>query len=251
MTEGFAYKYRGNVYRVPDNSCVTASEIDEFVLVMHKCFETIKKSSEIRNVILETWILVEYVIRLYLCNIYSVERFKTDELDPKYELLSSSYEVCLQKLELLLKSQRKLPDPPAPIEGFHPSRGILRYLQNHPEIKELIIEIENECNKSYDKYRQSELLSVKPLYFGPYKDIKLMALLKNIDDEWFKRARKLNKIRNFAAHSFDENKIYGELGLNGKNRLTSAREYCLEIIRILCGYEQLDSDAHFDIDMDG
>jgi len=56
-----------------------------------------------------------------------------------------------------------------------------------------------------------------------------------IDEEWFKKARKINSTRNLAAHSYDQQKICAKLGFTGPDAQEKVKEECLNLIRQLLG----------------
>ena len=104
VEEKFVYKYKGKVFSTFTNIPITAEDIMEFNEIAFNYFDNIKKTEEIRVVVLETWMLVEYYIRLGLSYTYNINKYKTERLNPKYDLLPNSFQVCLEKLNLLLTS---------------------------------------------------------------------------------------------------------------------------------------------------
>ena len=117
MKDFFVYKYKGKIFSVSNNIPITTGDIDDFNEILFNYFSNIGKTSEIRVVVLETWMLLEYYIRSALSYSFGMNKFKTDELDPKYQLLPSSFQVCLDKMKLIINTQRKLPLPPTRKQG--------------------------------------------------------------------------------------------------------------------------------------
>lgn len=52
-----------------------------------------------------------------------------------------------------------------------------------------------------------------------------------------------------AAHSYNSEKIYGSLGINGSNKLENTRDYCLNLLNELCSYKVCKPGTPVDIDM--
>jgi len=254
VEEKFVYKYKGKVFSTFTNIPITAEDIMEFNEIAFNYFDNIKKTEEIRVVVLETWMLVEYYIRLGLSYTYNINKYKTERLNPKYDLLPNSFQVCLEKLNLLLTSQRSLPLPPTRKEELALSNGLWKYMkEKYPHICEDLLKITDEYNakKFPELYNEidSSIFAVKR-YYGPYQDVKVTSMFENITEDWFKKAVKLNRARNVAAHSYDSEKIYKELGVSGSNRFEICRQYCIKLIEELCFITECDLDANIDIDMD-
>jgi hypothetical protein len=60
--------------------------------------------------------------------------------------------------------------------------------------------------------------------------IKIVA---GIDDDWIKKAKKLNRLRNNAAHVYSEDFIYKELGINGRNKISQLKSFCKTLLKHL------------------
>jgi hypothetical protein len=52
-----------------------------------------------------------------------------------------------------------------------------------------------------------------------------------IDSDWFKTVKKLNKCRNKAAHLYDDKFIYAEFGMNGDNKIQMLKDEIIELIK--------------------
>jgi hypothetical protein len=67
---------------------------------------------------------------------------------------------------------------------------------------------------------------IRLLYFGNGIINKTWVdILHDLDKNWFSLARKLNKARNVAAHSYDTNKILAVLGKTGQTQQNKQRMY--------------------------
>ena len=254
MREKFVYRYKGKVFSTFSNIPNTAEDIIEFNEIVFNYFNNIKKTEEIRVVVLETWMLVEYYIRLGLSYAYDINKYKTEKLNPKYDLLPNSFQVCLDKLNILLVSQRSLPLPPTKKVEMTSSYGLWKYMkEEYPHTFEEILKITDEYNsKKFPELHdeiESSIFAVKT-YYGPYQDVKFTSMFENITENWFKEAKKLNRARNVAAHSYDAKNIYKELGVSGDNRFESCRQYCIKLIEELCFITECDMEVNIDIDLD-
>ena len=92
----------------------------------------------------------------------------------------------------------------------------------------------------YLKYEDQYYRKKNPDY-NPVLQISDDSKYRNVDEHWFKEVskldegwfvaiKKINKVRNFAAHSFDENRIYTPLGIKGKNKLPKLKKYCKDTL---------------------
>lgn len=254
MKDFFVYKYKGKIFSVSNNIPITTGDIDDFNEILFNYFSNIGKTSEIRVVVLETWMLLEYYIRSALSYSFGMNKFKTDELDPKYQLLPSSFQVCLDKMKLIINTQRKLPLPPTRKQGNTLPYDLWKYIKSkNPQICDEFEQIIEEYNREkypelYDE-KGDERLVIK-LYFGAYQNVHIMTMFSNITNLWFDKAIKLNKTRNIAAHVFDSEAIYKELGFAGVNRFEMSRKFCIDLINELCLIRECKSDEKIDIDVD-
>jgi len=94
---------------IPDELKIAPMEIPELETVIYNCLTAINDTDSIRIVVIETWLLTEFFIRLALSSAYDIKKYKCDKIDPKYDLLPNSFNACLEMLEKLLNAQRELP----------------------------------------------------------------------------------------------------------------------------------------------
>ena len=254
MHDTFTYKYKDTISSIPDNIPLSTKEIPEFNDILFHCFTNIKNTTEIRVIILETWMVLEYYIRSGLSYAFNLSQYQTDDLDPKYELLPNSFKVCLEKLKLLIDSQRNLPPAPPKKDDIKAPFALLDYMKkNYPDFYEKLNFIIEEYNRKkhpecFPKIDYS-FIAFPINYYGPFQIEKIVTAFENITDSWYKKALKLNKARNMAAHSYNSEKIYGSLGINGSNKLENTRDYCLNLLNELCSYKVCKPGTPVDIDM--
>lgn len=255
MCETFTYKYKETIFSITDNIPISANEIPDFNDMLFHCFTNIKNTTEIRVIILETWMVLEYYIRSGLSYAFNLSQYQTDDLDPKYELLPNSFSVCLDKLKLLIDTQRKLPPAPPEKDDIKAPFGLLHYMKiEYPDFYEKLGSIIEEYNKIKHPECFPEidysLIAVTSSYYGPFQKRKIVSVFENITDSWYRKALKLNKARNIAAHSYNSEKIYTSLGINGSNKFENTRKYCPNFLNELCSYKVCAPDTPIDIDMD-
>ena len=89
----------------------TVSKFEEFLKIAENCIETIKKSDNIRLIVLETWLLIDYGVReLLLCAIDS-SSINRDDYDLRYKALPS-FRACISLLVKIKQTNTKLPPDP-------------------------------------------------------------------------------------------------------------------------------------------
>jgi hypothetical protein len=60
-------------------------------------------------------------------------------------------------------------------------------------------------------------------------------VVSNLGDDWFRLARRLNKVRNKAAHSYDHLAIAKSFGIDGPQVVDMVRAECLQLLKNLHG----------------
>jgi hypothetical protein len=59
---------------------------------------------------------------------------------------------------------------------------------------------------------------------------------EKITDNWIKKAIKINSARNFAAHDYNHETIYKELGIKGGKKLFLLKSFCKETLNETLGF---------------
>lgn len=249
MEKQFTFKYKGDVFSITRNTTLSPSDVEEFSNLLYNGLTKMHNSKEIRVIVLETWLIVEYYIRCGLEKAFNLNKFKTDDLDPKYDLLPSSFISCLEMLNRILKSQKNLPLAPKK-EDITASPQLWGYITEHnPKLLKEIKQIVEEYNNFYYPQKETDIcLSLQ--YFGPYQQEGLVNEYCNVDEKWIKKANKLNRTRNLAAHSYDEEKIYQSIGFSDEQRFEKAKNFCIGLLNDLCSFAICKSNDSVDIDMD-
>jgi len=192
----------------------------------------IKKTKNARLIILETWLIIDYSVRHILSYGLEIDRF----CDENLSILPQGFRDCTKLLSDLIKNQKAKSHNPSkdlinlPYEFkmamFNDKVFFKRFIQH-----EAAYYRKNNISLAYD---YSYLRNNK---FRNVDESWLQAVIK-LDTDWFKKADKLNKVRNFAIHSFDVKRVYTELGINGKNQLAELRIYCIQSLIDLLGVKK-------------
>ncbi len=213
--------------------------------------KSIKQSENPRVIVLETWLLLDFVIRqLIIWGIGSASH-SHDEFDLKSELLPIGFKNCLDFLLKFRDRQINLPTDPNQ-KCLNLPFGFWSYinkLENSSE-KEIFLKILSDYQKTqnpdyeipFSKKQQVDLLStslyslkptnVKSIVFRTVSDdwIKVTSLLT---PKWFKDVEQINKARNAAAHSYTDDNIFHCFGINGDKKIEKLRKKCIENIELL------------------
>ncbi len=201
----------------------------EFLERVDRTMVFIGNSDNPRMIILETWLIIDYSIRQILRYGLEVDKFSDDNFD----ILPQGFKDCSKLLQNFIKIQKeKLPNPAQHII-------LLPY-----EFKIAMLE-DKEFLKKYCQYEQ-EYYSLHKVTGDGYLTNKSdnrfrnvadewLHVIRNLDDDWFDKANKLNSVRNFAAHSFDKNMIFKKLGLTGRNTIDKLKDYCILTMKDLIG----------------
>ncbi|WP_339262121.1 hypothetical protein [Lysinibacillus sp. FSL K6-3209] len=234
-----------------DNMLFRGNEAEylEITEIISNCITEIKKSNNIRYMILETWLVIDFFVLDAIGKAFNLNKFNTTEYDCKLEVLPKSFSARVSILEKLLENQKALPiDPnenaiklPGKFWRFikKEDEALYRkflelletyYQKHYPEISKK--EKEKEMWKGYihksDLFSETVTYRANELWYETYK---------TIDKKWFERTRNINRIRNKAAHSYNPNDIYEELNktlkFNGKNNFKKTKRYLLETIEEL------------------
>lgn len=220
----------------------TMEEFDMLLKTIDGLKEKLETSNNPREIIFESWFIFDYYIRRMLLKGFDIEDFENQKLDLMYDLLPQSFDSCVKIFETLLITQREIY-----IKKMHPNA----YFKNQENtiafngsfIAYMLNEKADLFNEFYSEY-WNFLKRNEPEYLEHYNDwnyekFKVYKVAKKswvekcdeIDDEWFKIVRKLNKCRNKAAHLYDEKYIYSEFGINGTNQLLQLKTIIVELIK--------------------
>ncbi len=226
--------FYGNVY-----------DLEELHSVLDNCHEVLRKSESAREMVMETWLSLDFSIRQFLLSGFDLSRFCDEDFDLKYMLLPNTFSSLLKLFQRTIKYNSKFCIPGHPsndeIESIKGSISLWKYMkEKHEDLFNHIIEFQKE----YKAYKHPELkdanylMIMKPIELDRKRPLEKMnqgwrCTACKFDDSWFKKAEQLNYARNEAAHSVDSNKIGSRFGLSQPNMPEKIRGKCLEILNIL------------------
>jgi len=214
-------------------------------LVGH-CVQTVTESASPREMVLETWLVVDYAIRDLLVSGFGLSKFCQEDFDLRYVLLPKSFEALLKVMEETICYQSSVGEEPSQSDDYPPyvrsSLGFLKYLaENHADILQTLKETEEEYFAERYPELAEQIQQGKQFHFMrseketervPSGWLKLAA---SLGDDWFRLARRLNKARNKAAHSYDPSAIARAFGIAGPQVVDLVRAECLELLNKLLG----------------
>ncbi len=224
----------------------TLDQAEKLSDLIRRCVATVTEAASPREMILESWLVVDYAIRDLLVSGYGLTHFCQEDFDVRYELLPKSFEGLLKLLEGTVSYQTSLGEEPSQSDDYPPyirsSAGFLRHLaENHADIRERLKEIQAEYFAKRYPELAKQIQQGEQFHFMqrekqtervPSGWLKLAGSLGN---DWFRLARKLNKARNKAAHSYDLSAIARAFGIAGPQVVDSVRAECLGLLKKLLG----------------
>jgi len=223
-------------------------DLEKLTALVSHCLSVLRDSTDIRQIVLETWLVVDYSIRRFLLAGFELERFCDEDFDLLYNLLPRGFSTLLNLLSDTVKYSRKVPLEPEPIEvdrfgGFKASCEFWKFVcGRYPELVERINDIQREYIAEHNPYlTEGETVAFFPgICIDQERKVEKIQLgwrevACALDDDWFKCANQLNKARNVAAHSFRTDEIARPFGLSGPNALTLAKDKCFSIMSTLLG----------------
>jgi hypothetical protein len=232
-------------YRLSDKTpgIFSFKQMEELEIFISKNTLEIKLSKNPRLIILESWFIIDWFVRQFIISGINCYDLVSETFNPHYQLLPNSFRECINVLQDLIESQKKLEPKPLDINhGFKSSLEFWRFIeQKSPRTSKKIHELTKEFQK--EKYNIS---IPKGHDFGfvdntrgkkSYRFVtkEWLTDISKIDDKWISIALKLNKARNNAAHSINEESLYEPFGIKGKNRIERLRNECLSLLKTVTG----------------
>lgn len=229
-------------------STMTLQNYERLFKIVEASIIEIQKSTSVRLIIIETWLILDYCIRDIILGTLNLHNKTSENYDLRYKLLPFSFERCVEFLMNLINSQRNLPIKPYEPSRLNGSTGFWLFIsKNHKNIYDKIIELEDEyLLKTDPKYKEYKSnindqvlgISIKTILIRNNIEYRFMSdewlnSSKALDEEWFKKMKWINNARNIAAHSPDLERIYEKLGINGDNKIEKLRTSCIEQIEKL------------------
>ena len=74
-------------------------QLEKLSALASHCLETVNKSESPREMVLETWLVLDYAVRDLIVNSYGLYKFCQEDFDLRYELLPQSFRALLRFLK--------------------------------------------------------------------------------------------------------------------------------------------------------
>lgn len=226
-------------------------DMEPFFKNADRTIQTILAVESPRLIVLEAWLFCDFSIRTILLAAIDQNHVNLPEYDLRYQCLPSGFEGCIQLLLKIRTTNAALSRDPEErrlkIDG-----EFLHFLfQEHRDFVDRFMELEHTFYESKYPHLAKAVNLSNPVYVGfgessifdrgpKTKHARVPAgwleATESVDEDWLKRARRLNKARNMAAHSHDENAIAEALGITGPNTLRRVRYECVQILTDLWGF---------------
>lgn len=233
-----------------------------FEKLIKEYFKSVKELNNPRHVILETWLLVDFVIRILLSTLFNLTRFNSEKkkFDVRYKVLPQSFLKNLTILKKVLKIQGSLPEKPVDNSIKIDAEFGLFFMKKYKKEYKKYLDIIQEYYKKYHpelvnngKVKKMNITSTMPIisksdiFKAPKRycvNKSFIKSLKIIDKNWYKNALELNDARNVASHSYDQKKILSAFKCKDVNSPEKAKKRCLTLIKNLLGIakQQIKSD---------
>ncbi len=219
-------------------------------LVAH-CLKVLDEGTSVRQMVLETWLTVDYSLRQFLLSGFELGRFSDDDFDLGYSLLPSGFEGCLRLLRKAVKHNESLPLDLPKVDragGFRASAEFWRFVNDrYPQLTSQI-----EAARRDFVIEQNPDVAGHVANGGGYftrepevaarMNAEWCAVADGLDEDWFKRARRLNGARNVATHSFRAEEVARKLGFCGPHLVSATREECLSLLETLLAVSRCPRD---------
>ena len=220
-------------------------QLDELTELTTRCLKTLKETSSAREMVLETWLTIDFALRQFLISGFELDRFCDEDFDLRYILLPSNFRDLIRLLKETRDFYSKYPieSEPTPKDkqgGFRSSYDFLKYVRDeHADLWEKIDEVTWEYRfkmqpELRDQIRNSAVFFTIP----PENEATILKpgwrkVAKILDDKWTDKALRFNTARNAAAHQPNTEVIGKRLGLRGKNITELIRNECLGLLENL------------------
>lgn len=227
-----------------------AEVMDRFLEHASESLKAIEVANDVRQVVLEAWLLVDLVLRDFLLGGLDLHKIDQPAYDLRYELLPRRFEGLIRTIIQLRDVNATLPES-APSRTRMPPAFFFWLRRKDRDVLERFLELERAYYA--EKYPEtltlcdssSAVFTTQPRQPEGFRRVST-AWLKSagqITESWAKRASQLNRARNLAAHSHDRTAIAAALGYAGQDALVLVRRYCITLVRELLGIVRLDSEA--------
>ena len=216
-------------------------KLGELAKLAEKCIGEVEGSNNVRLIILETWLFIDFCIRELLMSGLDLNRVNIDACDLRFQLLPISFCRCIELIEKLKKTHSGLPQDPHE-KGIRLPLCFLSFTKKHyPDFFNQLLDIEEEYYTKHvpelvtKKYNPLEVETIPaPVQYSRISKGWIKAV-ERINQAWIKSANRLNGARNYAAHSYDSKKILQRMNCSGTSAVADLKDECVKLLRNLIG----------------
>jgi len=215
--------------------------LKELVKLTEKCIREVEDSNNVRLIVLETWLFIDFCIRELLMSGLGLNKVNIDACDLRYHILPNSFRRCIELIEKLKKTHSGLPQDPNESAIKLPIHFMFFIKKHYPNFLSQLLDIQEEYYTKYvpelvtKKYNPLEVEIIPaPVQYSRIPRGWIKAV-ERIDKDWIKSANRLNDARNYAAHSYDSKKILQRMGYSGTSAVAHLKDECLKLLRNLIG----------------
>ena len=216
-------------------------KLKELVKLAEKCIGEVEGSNNVRLIILETWLFIDFCIRELLMSGLDLNKVNIDDCDLRFQLLPNSFRRCIGLIEKLKKTHSGLPQDPHE-KGIRLPLYFPSFIKKHyPDFFNQLLNIKEEYYAKHvpelvaKKYNPLEVETIPaPVQYSRIPKGWIKAV-ERIDKDWIKSANRLNDARNYAAHSYDSKKILQRMNCSGMSPVEHLKDECVKLLRNLIG----------------
>lgn len=199
----------------------------EFLEYVDFVFETINESQNLRQIILEAWLLIDYIITYLLLGALQIP----ERIESELKLLPFSFEAKIELIKKLRKTE----------EGKLPNQKSYWAFELHPDFHSELMKDEKLYKMFLELAMQFEAKTSPPgTLVLPRNDFEQSRFVSEwwyaqvsvLDDEWFQNCKRLNKARNLAVHKrkMDEDETFKEFGTSSLVDFKAALKKMIDLI---------------------
>lgn len=200
----------------------------DFIAHVDAVIEKIGASDSSRQIILESWLLIDYIITYFLRDALHIPECIEREL----KLLPFSFD---RKIRLIKKLRS--------VEGRKlANQKSYTAFELHPDFHRKLRDEEKELHRRFLELavqfeRETGPLGQRPIMRNDFKLARFVPewwyeRAAKLDDEWFRNCTRLNEARNVAAHNLkmNDNEVFKEFGVSSLAELKDTMKGIIESI---------------------
>lgn len=223
-------------------------KLERLVSLAKRCIDEVEGSNNVRLIVLETWLFVDFCIRELLMSGLGLNGLNVDAFDLRFHLLPKSFSECIKLVKKLKKTHSGLPRDPQEEAIKLPVQFFFFLKRQHSGFLDQLLDIEQEYFRKYapelarrDPLEEALKLATTVTWEDPepvqYSRIPegWLEAVGRIDQTWINSVYRLNEARNYAAHSYDSERILQRMGYSGADAVAHLKDECIALLRKLIG----------------